>query len=114
MVRTGIGRQVMIPPQPSSQGKGMHPFKRVPEVGAPNAVLLSVAHRGIDRPIVIDDHVVPQKRTASGQEPLSKKLRIDERSQESQGQPQTILQQLVAYDDILTDTLIDRVSYPLQ
>jgi hypothetical protein len=82
------------------------------EVGAPNTVLLSVIHSGKARPIVIDDSVVPQKQTTSGQGPLSKKRRINERSQESRGQPQTILQQLVAYDDILTDTLIDRVSYP--
>ena len=73
-----------------------------------------LANRAKDQPIVIDDPVMPQKRTASGQEPLSKKRRIKERSQESQGQPQTILQQLVAYDDILTDTLVDRVSYPLK
>jgi hypothetical protein len=60
--------------------------------------------------MVIDDSVVSQMRTASGQGPLSKKHRINERRKESRGQPQTILQQLVAYDDILTDTLVDRVS----
>jgi hypothetical protein len=52
---------------------------------------------------------VPQERTSSSQGPLSKKLRINER-----GQRQTVLQQLVAYDDIITDILVDYVSYPLQ
>jgi hypothetical protein len=101
-------------PRPPSQGRGRHAFKRVPEVGAPNTVLLSVVHRGEDWPIVINDHVIPQKQTASSQGPLSKKLRINERSQESQGQPQTILQQLVACDDILIDTLVDHISYSQQ
>jgi hypothetical protein len=67
-------------PRPPSQGRGRHTFKMVLEVGAPNTVLLSVIYSGKAQPIVIDNSIVPQKRITSGQGPLSKKRRINERS----------------------------------
>jgi hypothetical protein len=93
-----------------------------------------------DQPILIDDDPIdPQEWSASDQGPANKKVRIDKTIQDSQ-RPQAIhdltddstqsrwtsptpepsllntprlsLQRLGAFNDILTDTLIDGASFP--
>ena len=75
----------------------------------------SMANCAKDRPIVIEDSVVPQQGMAFSQEPLCKKHRTDEvAAQPTLSSPSLrslSFQQLSHYDDILTDVLVDRVSY---
>lgn len=94
------------------------------EVGGPDIVFLSLIDNKIERPVVIDDSVDPSNQTAFAEAPSNKKQRTT-KGQKSQRPCQNIpkllsslnkhrlsLQQLGAYDDILTNTLIDGVSYP--
>ena len=105
-------------------------------------MFLSVAHCRTERPILIDDDPIdPQGWSTGDQGPINKKIRISKTIQDIQ-RPQAIygltgdsiqskwmppmpsskplslntprlsLQQLGAYNDILTDTLIDGVSFP--
>ena len=94
------------------------------EVGGPDIVFLSLTDNKIEWPIVIDDSVDPSNWTASAKALPNKKQRTT-KGQKGQRPCQNIpkllsspnkhrlsLQQLGAYDDILTNTLVDGVSYP--
>jgi hypothetical protein len=106
------------------------------EVGAPDTALLGVAHRRTDQPILIDDDPIDSQERPTG--PINKKIQIEKKIQDRQ-KPQAIhdliddsaqsrrmppipapkplsvnaarlsLQQLGAYNDILTSTIIDGV-----
>jgi hypothetical protein len=109
-------------------------------VGAPDTALLDIAHRRTDQPIVIDDDPIDLQERPADQGPINKRIQIGKTIQDRQ-KPQAIhdltndstqsrwmppvltpkpssesaarlsLQRLGAYNDILTGTIIDGVSY---